>query len=186
MHSRLAERYAKSLWTVGVEQNIIDKLYDDMLCLQTLCKQNRDFIDVLKSPVVKAYTKEKIIHALLEKKIQPITFSFISLLLKKNREYDLFDIVNAWITLYDQEKNICQVQLITAVPLSKEIENRVVQEIKNKGKMQQVQLESKVDNALIGGFVLEFDNQIIDASIAHKLKMLKKEFLTNEYTHQMK
>ena len=42
---------------------------------------------------------------------------------------------------------------------------------------QSVEISTEVDPALIGGFVIEFQDKIYDASIAHNLEELKKEFI---------
>jgi F-type H+-transporting ATPase subunit delta len=42
-------------------------------------------------------------------------------------------------------------------------------------------LKTKVDNDLIGGFVLEANNNLFDASISRDLKDIKKQFLQNLY-----
>jgi F-type H+-transporting ATPase subunit delta len=42
-------------------------------------------------------------------------------------------------------------------------------------------LTTKIDESLIGGFILEFNNKLVDASIARDLKDIKKQFLNNEF-----
>ena len=49
-----------------------------------------------------------------------------------------------------------------------------------------LELESKVDPSLIGGFVLEFDNNLVDASVVRDLRDIKKQFQQNLYVPQMK
>ncbi|MEY3055838.1 MAG: synthase subunit delta, partial [Bacteroidota bacterium] len=44
-----------------------------------------------------------------------------------------------------------------------------------------IELTTKTDESLIGGFVLEFNNNLVDASIARDLKDIKKQFLNNEF-----
>jgi len=38
---------------------------------------------------------------------------------------------------------------------------------------------------LIGGFVIEFDDKLYDASVAHKLELLRKEFSVNQFEKKM-
>jgi F-type H+-transporting ATPase subunit delta len=78
------------------------------------------------------------------------------------------------------------VRLTTASPLS----DAVVADIKQRltssvHTSDNVDLAVKVDPELIGGFVLEFDDKIYDASIAQKLDELRKGFVGNLYISQI-
>jgi len=48
-----------------------------------------------------------------------------------------------------------------------------------------VEIETAVNPDLIGGFVIEFADKLYDASVAHKLSKLKKEFTGNQYEKKM-
>jgi F-type H+-transporting ATPase subunit delta len=49
-----------------------------------------------------------------------------------------------------------------------------------------VELETAVDQRLIGGFVLEFNNNLVDASILRELKDIKKQFNKNLFVHNIR
>ena len=70
---RLAGRYAKSLLDLATEQNQVDAVYADIKFLQALCNSNQDFVNVLKSPVIKSDIKEKIIVSVTENKVSKTT-----------------------------------------------------------------------------------------------------------------
>ena len=61
---RLATRYAKSLIGLAIERGELEKVFGDMEWLQSLCKGNRDFVTMLRSPVIKSDTKGKIVKQL--------------------------------------------------------------------------------------------------------------------------
>ena len=63
---RLAARYAKSLIDLAIEKDQLEKVFADMQWLQAVCKSNRDFVTLLRSPVIKADTKRKIIEAVTQ------------------------------------------------------------------------------------------------------------------------
>ena len=66
---RLAARYAKSILDLAIEKDQLDKVYKDMLFLQDICRSNRDFVNLLRSPIVKADKKAKILDAIMGGKI---------------------------------------------------------------------------------------------------------------------
>lgn len=94
---RLAGRYAKSLVVIAQEQNQLETAYADMKYLQDLCKQSKEFANVLRSPVIRDEIKEKVLTEVVSKNISPLTNSFLKLLVKKNREANLAEIAGAFV-----------------------------------------------------------------------------------------
>ena len=84
---RLAGRYAKSLIDLSIEKNQLETIYADIKLLEFVCKQNADFVSMLKSPVIPSDKKEKIIEAITQGKVNELTAAFMKLLIQKTREY---------------------------------------------------------------------------------------------------
>src|SRR4051794_26186757 len=98
---RLAIRYAKSLLDLAKEQNKLELVYNDMKLLDNICKTNREFANVLKSPVIKEDKKNQIIESVTAGHINSLTASFIRLLGTKGRESNLVEIISAFIDQYN-------------------------------------------------------------------------------------
>jgi F-type H+-transporting ATPase subunit delta len=186
MNPRLSGRYAKSLIDLAQEQNQLEAVYKDMLYLQAVCKSNRDFVNLLKSPVIKADKKAHILDAVTAGKVTDLTARFNRLLVAKGRESDLPEIVNAFIDMYNSVKGIHKVRLTTAEPVSEELKQSILNKISSETNIDHIELESVVKSELIGGFILEFDNNMVDASILRDLKDIKKQFQENIYVQQIR
>jgi F-type H+-transporting ATPase subunit delta len=178
---RLAVRYAKSLVDLALERNQLEIVFADMKYLQEVCKGSRDMINLLRSPVVKGDKKEKIINAVIGASIGEMSTAFIRLLILKGRESHLPEIAGSVIEQYNLIKGIYKVKLSTAAPASSEILNAITRKVQEDLSLQNVQLENEVNEALIGGFQLEFNGKLIDASIARDLRDIKKQFQKNIY-----
>ena len=183
---RLAARYAKSLIDLAVEKGQLEEIYKDMEYLNSICKSSKDFVNLLRSPVIKADKKEHIIDAITKYNVSSITFAFNKLLIAKGRESDLPEIINAFIEQYNAIKGIHKVKLTTAVPVSDELKKAIVNKTITEAGLNNVELETVVNEKLIGGFVLEFNNNLVDASILSDLKELKKQFTGNVYVQQIR
>jgi F-type H+-transporting ATPase subunit delta len=85
------------------------------------------------------------------------------------------------VTQYNTIKGIHKVKLTTAVAVGDDVKNSIIGKINTEAGFGKVELETVVDEALIGGFVLEFDNNLVDASILRDLNDIKKQFLQNHY-----
>src|SRR5262245_8439456 len=110
---RLATRYAKSLLGLAIEKGQLEQVYADMLWIQSVCKTNRDFVNLLKSPVISGDKKVKILEAVTGDKFNKLTQAFNALLVNKTRESNLPEIASAFITQYKEYKNIHTVKLTT-------------------------------------------------------------------------
>jgi F-type H+-transporting ATPase subunit delta len=173
---RLASRYAKSLIDLSIERNQLEIVYDDMQFLHQVCKSSRDFVNLLRSPVVNADKKQAVIDAISKSKISVLTNAFIKLLITKGRESDMPEIITAFVDQYNAIKGIHKVRLTTAAAISDNLKNAIVDKIKKEAKLENVELDAQVDDKLIGGFVLEFNNNLVDASVLRDLKDISKQF----------
>jgi F-type H+-transporting ATPase subunit delta len=87
---------------------------------------------------------------------------------------------------YKALKGITPVRVTSAAPLSEAVLEELRRRIIASGAAtSQLELETKIDPELIGGFVLEFDNKRYDASIAHKLDELRGQFSKNLYIKEI-
>jgi F-type H+-transporting ATPase subunit delta len=181
---RLAGRYAKSLIDLATERNQLEEAYNDMKYLEAVCKSSREFVSLLKSPVIPAEKKGAIVTQVTNGKVGDLTAAFNKLLISKNREESLPEIVTAFIDQYNTIKGIHKIKLTSAVEISEDVKSAILNKIKRDTTIQNIELETKIDPSLIGGFVLEYDNNLVDASIKRDLRQVKAQFNENIFvTH---
>jgi len=186
INPRLAERYAKSLIDLAKETNQLNEVNEDMKFLQNICKNNRDFVAILDSPIIPEDKKNKIIESVTKDKLSELTAKFMKLLAFKNREASLPEIVSSYIEQYNVIKGIHKVKLTTATEISENLKNTFIDKIKAANNISTIELESIVDEKLVGGFVLEMDGKLVDASVLRDLKDVRKQFQDNEWIHKLR
>ena len=179
--SRLAVRYAKSLLDLATEQKSVDALFADMQCVFNTCKNNVELLQVLNSPIIHADKKIAILSAIFNATIQPITQSFIALIVKKGREAKLYEISAAFIALVKELKQIKTVKITTASAINDSIKQQLATKIAAGFEGKTVELETAMNADLIGGFVIEMDDKLYDASIRKELNDIKNQFTNNSY-----
>ncbi|WP_343669850.1 ATP synthase F1 subunit delta [Chitinophaga sp.] len=182
---RLASRYAKSLIDLSSEKGQLEAVQADMLFLQQLSKTNPDVVNLLKSPIIKPEKKQQILAAILDSRVSAITSAFVKLLVIKGREGNLPEIAGEYLRQYNTLKGISKVKITTAVP----VDAKVLDVIKQKaeaGSDKKIELETAVNADLIGGFVLETEDKLFDASVLRDLNDIKKQFAGNIYVPELK
>jgi len=178
---RIASRYAKSLIDLAEEQGQLDNVLEDIKSFQAAAK-NRDLHLLLKSPIINVSKKHQVFSALFDGKFTELTTAFFKIILNKGRETYLPEIADEFIVQYKKLKHISSVKLTTATALSAETVSKIKQKLVGSDATDDhVELETAVDPDLLGGFVLQFGDRLYDASVAHKLEQLKKEFSKNDF-----
>jgi len=182
--SRVASRYVKSLLSLAVEQGVVEAVHADMQFFNRVCHSNRDFVLMLKSPIIRHEKKKEILNKLFSGKVHELTMSIIEVLTRKNREPLLPAIATEFHNAYNVYKGIGKASIISTVPVDDELRSELITIVKKLSHMKQVELEEKVDKDLIGGFILNVGDLQIDASIKNKLKALRIKFSENPFVKQ--
>jgi F-type H+-transporting ATPase subunit delta len=177
--SKINVRYAKAFFGLAKEKNLTTELRKDTLLVVAVCNEISDFILMLESPVVKTSQKIKIIKSIFEGKVNVFSLNFLVLIASNKREKYIPGIFRNLEDLYRQEEGIKTAVLTSAqaldVNLAAQISNMLEKEFNAK-----VELSEKIDQKLIGGFILRVDDQQYDASIATQLRKIKEQLLQTE------
>lgn len=173
--SKIAVRYAKAFFQLAEEKKMQTSLKTDIQFVQELA-QVTDFQRLMESPTVKKTQKKKVVKQLTEKKINPLTLSFLNMIIENKREVYLPAICRNFIAQYRNTQGIKEASITTATKLDKELSQKI-KEIVTQLFKTEIELSVKEDKKLIGGFVLRVGDQQIDAGIATKLKQIERSFL---------
>ena len=182
--TRIASRYAKSLLDLAIEQGKTERTLEDMNYLKEAVK-SRDLYLMLKSPIINVNKKKDIMKVLFEGKFDEISMGFVDIILRKGRESYLPEIAQQFEEQYRKYKKISTAVITSAHQLTEASVAKIKAKLLASNITDEsVELVTKVDPELIGGFVIEIGDKLYDASVAGKLNKLKKEFVGNTYKVQ--
>ena len=178
--SRATIRYAKAFLQLSVEQNQLDRSYNDMMLLDNICSESKELVLLLRSPIVKTDQKLKIFDQIFKNKISDLSMSFLNIIISKKRESILSYIAKSFILLYKTHNKIETAVVTTAQPISKELKNKVLTYIKKETK-NNIELLEVVDKKIKGGVVITMGDKQLDASVLTEISKLKQRFNNNLY-----
>ena len=167
----ISVRYARALLKSALDAKIEDKVYLEM---QTLAKSYLEVPQLrltIDNPMLSKDKKEMLLLTAVGTEPSPLVKTFISLVLREDRENVMQFIANSYITLYRQQKNIIRGKLTKAVAVLPATEQRMRQMVERKTQGT-VEFESEVNPDIIGGFILEYDTYRMDASVRSKLNTI--------------
>lgn len=172
-HGKISIRYAKALLGSATEQKVADKVYNNMCTLEQSFRQFASLQQVLDNPSVKASEKIGILKMACGKDIHALTATFIDFVQKQGRISQIQWMALTYQDLYRKTKNTVITNLTSAVQLPTDLQNKIVAWIeKNRGV--KVELRTEINPDIIGGYIIDIDNNRLDASISGQLSKLNK------------
>ena len=173
MVSGVAGRYASALFDLAREQRAIDTVGSDLDRFDALLRDSPDLQRLVKSPVFTAEEQERAVAAVLEKAgIGGFAGNFIRLVAANRRLFALPDMIRAYRQLVADAKGIVRAQVTVAERPSDRVVDDIKAALKDAARAE-IDLDLRVDPALIGGLVVKMGSRMLDASLRTKLNSIR-------------
>lgn len=177
---RINVNYAKALFLLATDTNEIDTVCTDMEFVHKVCEENHILNVIFSNPTMKDSKKIAIINELFENAVSRTSMAFLNFVVRKHRAVSLKGISGEYMKQYRKYKGIVVSELRTATDVddaTKAALTKILEDYTHK----KVQLNTVTDSSMIGGFCVEFDNNMYDARIRAQIEKLRKEFSVNKY-----
>jgi F-type H+-transporting ATPase subunit delta len=170
--SKVAARYAKALLETSIEKGIVDQVANDMNHLHETQEQNRELVSLFNSPIVGADKKIDILKEVFTA-FEPTTADFVELITKNGRENHLPEIAASFAEQVREHKGIVLIEIISATALNEETRNTILTKVQANVKGT-LEVTERIDESIIGGFIVKMGDRRIDASVSNQLNKLKQ------------
>ena len=177
----IASRYARALYKHVSETGNALQAAAQARRLQEVLEQTPALQQVLNDPVgvSPAQKKALFVSALAPEELLPEMDRFLSLLME-NRRLDLVKLVfHDFLSLCDEGDGIVRVRLVTAAP-SGTLETRLRELLQEKTGRKPV-IVTETDPSLLGGFRLELEDRLLDASVRRQLEIIRTRLLERNH-----
>ncbi len=172
-NGKISIRYAKALLSSAKEAKVEDKVYSEMIILDSAFAQIKLLKQAMTNPTLTKEEKNKLLNSIFNNKASKLTQGFIALVLENGREEYFYRIALSFQELYRKDKNIVVTHLTTAMELDEPIKKKIVSSIEQE-KNSKVELRTEIKPEIIGGYILDIEGKRIDASIIRQLSKLYK------------
>ncbi|MEM7328739.1 MAG: ATP synthase F1 subunit delta [Pseudomonadota bacterium] len=167
--SEAARRYAGALFDLAKEKGELAAIAGDLKTVEALADESEDLTRLLESPAFAREDKVKSLVAVAEKAgLTKMATSFVGTMAQNGRAGDLIGAAKYFDELYAKERGVKRAVARTATDMSADQRARLEQ-VLAKAVGSDVELETEVDPALVGGIQLRIGSTLIDASVAAKL-----------------
>ncbi len=137
-----------------------------------MLRESPDLARMWKHPVVDVADKKAMVRQLLGGKAHPFTLNGLLLLFDKKRGSLIEAVQKAFRARYDATRRRATVKVTSAMPLEQGQADALRQQLASK-LAKEIQMETAVDPALIGGLVVQIEDQVIDNSVRGRLEALR-------------
>src|SRR5215207_7514306 len=168
----IARVYADALFRAAKDAGKLDQLHQQLTEFVGALRENREMQLFLFSPYFSSAEKREGLGRALDGG-EPELVNFLELLIEKHRMPVIFRIERQFSALWAKENRRLGVTVTSAVELDPEIAKRIGSEIE-KQTGTKVELESRVDEHILGGLVVQVGNMVLDASVRNRLDKLRK------------
>ena len=172
--SKIPVRYAKAFFLFAKGKKMLSALSEDVRLLSGFFEANPSLIHWLRSPVIKMDDKKELFRKQFEGTLSPMTFKFIDHLIERKRESFFPDILRNITQFHKADAGIKTIIMTTATEVDDSVRQKLSLKFSKKNRAGH-EIITRVKPSLIGGFMLQIDDLLYDASLATEMKSLKKE-----------
>lgn len=170
---KVARIYSTALYEAAVAGAQLDEVRKDIEFLSGLCKQDKELMKKVSSPLINVAEQKEIWHQVAGKlKFNDETLRFLDVLADEGRIGYLSAIAEDFVHLYYENNNIAEVRVETVKKLSADQDKKLRDILKNKLD-KDVVIEYVINPAILGGLRIQNGSKMFDGSLYNKLNCLE-------------
>jgi len=172
--SGMAGRYAGALFELALENKTVDAVRADLDRFDALLNESPDLMRLVRSPVFAADEQLKALSVILERAgIGGIAANFVRVVTTNRRLFAVRDMIRAFRALVARHRGEVSAQITVAEPLNDNNVNALKDALKTVTGGKDIDLDVRVDPAIIGGLVVKVGSRMVDSSLRTKLNAIK-------------
>ena len=174
----IAQNYASALLSLAIDDNKVIAYQEEVKELRKIIRDNPDFLLLIESRFLSVKEREENAEKLLSNFSTDVV-NFIKIIIKHNRVNYLVDILDAFNSLCNENRDIVEGLIYSAFPLEEKTLLKIkkkISEIEN----HEVDLIPRIDPSLIGGVKVVINSHVYDGSIKNQLEKMQIDLLRKE------
>lgn len=172
--SGMAGRYATALFELALENKAVDAVKKDLDQFNALIADSADLNRLVRSPVFDADEQLKALSAVLAKAgIGGLAANFLRVITTNRRLFAVRDMIRGYRALVARHKGEVTAHVTVAEKLSDMHLDTLKSTLKTVTSGKDIDLDVKIDPAVIGGLIVKVGSRMVDSSLRTKLNSIK-------------
>jgi F-type H+-transporting ATPase subunit delta len=170
----MAGRYATALFELARDEKTVDAVKADLDAFDRLLSESADLNRLVRSPVFGADEQGRALSAVLEKAgIKGLAANFLKLVASNRRLFAAHDMIRGFRALVAKHKGEVTAEVVVVEKMSDPHLQALKDALKSVTGGKAVDLNIKVDPAIIGGLTVKLGSRMVDSSLRTKLNSIK-------------
>jgi len=169
----IAEVYARALFEVGRDNDVLDRVHDELGEFADALDADRNLQVFLFSPYFSSEEKKQGVRRIVTDADER-TLNFLELLAERHRMPALFRVRRLFDGLWAEENKLLPVTVTSATDLDQGLVDEIGKRIEEQTG-RRVELSSRVDPDVLGGLMVRVGNMVLDATVRNRLEQLRKQ-----------
>lgn len=170
---RAARRYSQALYNLAEAAGTLDSVDNELVAAVSFFKKHHEVESILSNSTIALAEKEDFISKVAPEGTSKLVVNFFKVLASKKRFAELDTVQKEFHRLYEKKRNVEEVTAITAVELSAENAEKL-QRVLSKKLKSEIVLIQKVDPKIIGGLVIRYAGNEINAGVRARLDAVEQ------------
>lgn len=175
MAKLVSKTYGDALFDLALEEEKIDVIYEEICVLKAALPKEEELKRMMAHPGITKEDKIQLAEDILKEHVSKDLTGFIVLLISNGRFQELDAIFAYFIHLVKEHKKIGVAYVESAIELTKEQQQQVVDKLLETTEYESFEMHFSVKEDLMGGMLVRINDRVVDSSIKTKLQDLSKE-----------
>ena len=175
MAKLVSKVYGDALFSLAVEEDQLDTIWDEVRLIRQTVVENPDFLSVLCHPEMTQEKRNAVLEEIFKAELSQDMMGFLNVLVRKNRIGELLPVLDYFDEQAKEYSKIGVVSVATPMALSdrqrEQLENRLLE----VSGYESLEMQYQLDESLLGGMVIRIGDRVLDNSIRSKLEAMSRQ-----------
>lgn len=175
MAKLVSKTYGDALFELALEENKLDILFEESKIIKEVFLNHNELLKLLNHPKIDKDEKISVIENIFQERASKDFVGFLTLIVRKERQNNILQILDYFISLVKEYKKIGVAYITTAVELTEAQKQSVEKKLLGTTQYEQFEMNFRVDSDIIGGMIIRIGDKVVDNSISSKLSELSRD-----------
>ena len=171
--NEISKEYGTALFALACEENAKHEYASALRTVKELLDESPEYKELISSPAIPLSDRLAIIEQAFSKTVPEHVLSYLQLICEKGRFSCFNESVEQYNALLDASEQISAAKITSAIELTNEEKEKLVSKLESRYHCR-ISAEYYIDDAMLGGLIVELDGKILDGSLRQRLREVKE------------
>jgi F-type H+-transporting ATPase subunit delta len=170
----LIRGYATAIFQIAEAEGALDRVSDELFRFAKSVEQNNELRSALADIAIPRENKYAVIQDLLGERASPQTLNILEFVVSQGRARALSEIVASLADLAANARDKVMAEVRSAIEIDDDTRQKIAEAL-SRATGKQVDVKVFVDPSVVGGIYAKVGDQVIDATVRHRLEELREQ-----------